>query len=470
MKSVQCERPEDRLADVLAAYADVLATGRKSPPRELDEAVEPALRAEWTRLTSFLALLEQAWPRASGDKLELENSNPENTSRDALARCPAHEGRFGRFQIQHALGQGGFGIVFRAWDPDLERNVALKVPQPESVLSAEAHRRFLQEARAAAGLDHPNIVPVYEIGSVGSVSYIASAFCPGPTLAGWFECQSGFVPERDAASLVATLALAVQHAHERGVLHRDLKPGNILLQPAQDEVLAGVDHLALVDFQPRITDFSLANVAGATILDSRTASPFGSPPYMAPEQAQGRLAAIGPPTDVYALGCILYELLTGKPPFRGRGQLDTLRQVIAEQPIPPRRWRRELSAPLQAIVMKCLEKDPGDRYVTARDLSADLQRFLVGEPMHGLPSGRWQSIRRTIRRHSAALVFVVTTALWCAALLGQSIWFEARLERNRQTTQPSRELARRRDADTRPAGEEPLSAPPQEANESGRGH
>ena len=297
-----------------------LLPGRKVPHSELDEAIEPALRAEWTRLTAFLALLDQAWPRASGEKLDLEERLPENAPRHASTGGPGHAGRFGRFQIQNALGQGGFGIVFRAWDPALERTVALKVPQPESVLTTEAHQRFLQEARAAAGLDHPNIIPVYEIGCVGSVSYIATAFCPGPTLASWLERQSGFVPERDAASLVATLALAVQHAHARGVLHRDLKPGNILLQPARDEVLPELMNLPLVDFQPRIADFSLANIAGASIVDARTGSPFGSPPYMAPEQAQGRLAAIGPATDIYALGCILYELLTGKPPFRGDGR------------------------------------------------------------------------------------------------------------------------------------------------------
>lgn len=468
MKSVQCERPEDRLADVLAAYADVLAMGRKIPPHELDEAVEPALRAEWTRLTAFLALLEQAWPRASGEKLDLQDRHLENTSRHGLSGSPAHEGRFGRFQIQRALGQGGFGIVFLAWDPALERKVALKVPQPESILTAEAHQRFLQEARAAGGLDHPNIVPVYEIGCVGPVSYIATAFCPGPTLAGWFERQSGFVPERDAASLVATLALAVQHAHERGVLHRDLKPGNILLQPARDEVLARFEQVALVDFQPRITDFSLANVAGASFTDSRMGSPMGSPPYMAPEQAQGRSAAIGPPTDVYALGCILYELLTGKPPFRGKGQLDTLRQVIADQPIPPCRWRRKLSAPLQAIVMKCLEKNPDDRYAAAGALAADLQRFLGGEPIHAWPPGPCESIKRIIRRHLAALVFVFTTALWGAALLCQSLWFEARLERTRQTSQTSQELAPLRDTATRPAGYDPLSSRPQEGARSGQ--
>ena len=296
-----------------------------------------------------------------------------------------------------------------------KRNVALKVPQPESVLTAEAHRRFLQEARAAAGLDHPNIVPVYETGCVGSVSYIATAFCPGPTLAGWLERQTGFVPERDAASLVATLALAVQHAHERGVLHRDLKPGNILLRCARDDGLAGVDHLLLGDFQPRITDFSLANVAGTSIIDSRTGSLFGSPPYMAPEQAQGQLTAIGPATDVYALGCILYELLTGKPPFRGKGELDTFRQVITDQPIPPR-WRRKLSAPLQAIVMKCLEKIPDDRYITARDLAADLHRFLGSEPIQGCRRNHGSLSGGSPDANWAALVFFLRLPLGCGII------------------------------------------------------
>jgi serine/threonine protein kinase len=462
MKSVQVDGPEDRLADALAAYADVLAAGRTIPPRELDEAVEPALRAEWARLTAFLALLEQAWPRANGEKFDLGDRHPESASPHAVTGCTAHADRFGRFLIQHALGQGGFGIVFRAWDPALERDVALKVPQPESVFTAEAHQRFLQEARAAAGLDHPNIIPVYEIGRVGSVSYIATAFCPGPTLASWLERQSGFVPERDAAFLVATLALAVQHAHERGVLHRDLKPGNILLQPARNEVLVRTDQFALVDCQPRITDFSLANVAGASIIDSRTGSPFGSPPYMAPEQAQGRLAAIGPPTDVYALGCILYELLTGKPPFRGKGGLDTLRQVIANQPIPPTYLRPKLSAPLHAIVMKCLEKNPAARYATACALAADLRRFLGGEPIHAAPSGPWESIRRILRRHLAALIFASTTAVWGVALFVQSLRFEARLERTRQTTHTSRDLLRPHNSGNRPAQENSLALPPEE--------
>ena len=256
----------------------------------------------------------------------------------------------------------------------------------------------------------------------------------------------------------------------RGVLHRDLKPGNILLQPAHDEVLARADDFALVDFQPRIADFSLANIAGASIVDARTGSPFGSPPYMAPEQAQGRLAAIGPPTDIYALGCILYELLTGKPPFRGKGELDTLRQVIADQPIPPNRWRRKLSAPLHAIVMKCLEKNPDDRYTTARALAADLRRFLGGEPIHGSPSSSWQSIRRITRRNWAALVFVLTTGLWVAALLGQSLWFKAQVERTHQSTETSRELTRVRNTDAPPAGANSLSSPSEDRDKLGRDH
>ena len=226
-------------------------------------------------------------------------------------------------------------------------------------------------------LDHPSIVPVYESGSVGTVSYIASAYCPGPTLAEWLAARADHVPVRDAVGLVATLARAVEHAHERGVLHRDLKPGNVLLQRTETDE----DDRALAAFQPRITDFSLAWLADGEGPRTRSGIPLGSPPYMAPEQAEGRLGAIGPATDVYGLGCILYELLVEYPPFRGESQLDTLRQVIADEPAPPRRERKEIPRPLEAVVLKCLAKDPTRRYLTAGELADDLDRFLAGEPI-----------------------------------------------------------------------------------------
>jgi eukaryotic-like serine/threonine-protein kinase len=450
MSRTDFEHPEDRLADVLAAYDDILAAGEEKPPRELEEAVDPALLPDWNRLTAFLALLERAWPRASALALSAQASGPEEEL-GAVPSPDASGGRFGRFQILGALGQGGFGIVFLAWDPALRRKIALKVPQPESVVTPEARRRFLLEAHAAAGLDHPNIIPVYETGSVGAVDYIAAAYCPGPTLASWLARQARPAPPRDAATLVATLARAVQHAHERGVLHRDLKPSNILLQRLGSHEPGTEEDRSLADFQPRITDFSLAKLADGQGPDTRSGAPFGSPPYMAPEQAQGRLRAIGPPTDVYGLGCILYELLTREPPFRGKSQLDTLRQVIADDPLPPRRRRPDLPAALDEIVLKCLEKEPARRYPSAQALAEELERFLAGEPTRPRPSGRWENVKRAARRHRAAVVVLVISTLFGGVVLGGASWLKARLDESRQIARQWQDEARRRDLAARRA-------------------
>ena len=354
--------------------------------------------------------------------------------------------RFGRFQILTTLGQGGFGIVFLAWDPTLRRQVALKVPQPETLMTPEARKRFQREAHAAAGLDHPNIVPVYETGSVGSVTYIAAAYCPGPTLADWLARQVQPLPVRDAARLVATLAHAVEHAHERGVLHRDLKPSNILLKHAAADDLAHGNNEPLDAFEPRITDFSLSKIADGSGPETKSGVPFGSPPYMAPEQAEGKLKLIGPPTDVYGLGCILYELLAGSPPFRGEGQLDTLRRVIADVPIPLRRVRKDTPVELEAIVLKCLEKNPARRFPSARDLADDLDRFIAGEPTRARPPGRWKRLSRRAKRHPAPLaVMSIATTCVIIVVLGWR-WYEARLQTVHRHSVQREEQARAADA------------------------
>jgi hypothetical protein len=210
------ERPEDRLADTLAAFDESLASGQADPVA-LEEAIDPALIPDMRRARSFLWLIEQAWPRAApaaGESHAFELAAAE-TGPDPAPAIDAGGTRFGRFEILKTLGQGGFGIVFLAWDPALRRKVALKVPQPGALVTPEAQRRFLREAHAAAGLDHPHIVPVYETGTVDSISYIASAYCEGPTLAAWLARQTRPVAEDQAARLVATLADAVQHAHDR---------------------------------------------------------------------------------------------------------------------------------------------------------------------------------------------------------------------------------------------------------------
>ena len=255
MNDGEGQNPADQLANPLAAYDDLLAVGQREPTKELEKAVDPALLADWDRLTAFLMLVEQAWPRANEGSASPTEIAPVASMATASKLdgpvCDANR-RFGRFQILGTLGQGGFGIVFLAWDPAPRRQVALKVPQPETLMTPELRKRFQREAHAAAGLDHPNIVPVYETGTVGSVTYIAAAFCPGPTLTEWLARQSHPVPVREAVRLVATLARAVGHAHEREVLHRDLKPSNILLTLIAVDDLLRDENEALGAFQPAL--------------------------------------------------------------------------------------------------------------------------------------------------------------------------------------------------------------------------
>jgi len=286
---------------------------------------------------------------------------------------------FGRFRVVRELGRGGFGVVFLADDPALGRQVALKVPRPEVLAEPNLRERFLLEARAAARLDHPNVVPVHEAGQVGPVCYLVSAYCPGPTLAAWLRQQTRPVGPRQAAALVALLADGVAHAHDRGIFHRDLKPANVMLVPNP-----AADGLG---FTPRLTDFGLAKLLEAEIDQTSSGVVLGTPPYMAPEQAEGWSSAAGAAIDVYALGVILYELLTGRLPFLGGSLLLTLEQVRAGQPRPPRRLCPEVPRDLETVCLKCLRRDPRQRYGTAAALAADLRCFLAGEPVRARPLG-----------------------------------------------------------------------------------
>ncbi len=266
------------------------------------------------------------------------------------------QGSFGRFRIVRELGRGGFGVVFLADDPSLGRQVALKVPRPEAVADPALRERFLRKARAAAGLDHPNVVPVYEAGQVGAVCYIVSAYCPGPTLAAWLRQQGGPVTPRRAAALIACLADGAQHAHAKGIFHRDLKPANVLLQEERTtkhtkdtkeerQENQGIEESSS-SFRvfrvfrgdallPPITDFGLAKLLEADTRHTTTGDLIGTPSYMAPEQAEGNNRATGAATDIHALGVILYELLTGRLPFLGSTPLDTLAQVANVEPVGP---------------------------------------------------------------------------------------------------------------------------------------
>jgi WD40 repeat protein/tRNA A-37 threonylcarbamoyl transferase component Bud32 len=409
-------RSDDAFAARLAARDDALAQGRDTTEDDLPDELRRRLDDE----VPFLKMLRQA----------LAPSAPAKASPGEEAPAKA----LGRFQIRRELGRGSYGLVFLAFDPRLDRDIALKVPRADTLVTSPLRERFLREARAAAALDHPNIVPVHEAGEVGPVGYITYAYCPGPTLADWLRSRAEPVPPAEAAALVATLAEAVGHAHTRGIVHRDLKPANILLSFSREPGASAVPMLAagsrLNEATPKITDFGLARRAEET---GQTASGevLGTPSYMAPEQAAGRGKAAGPAADLYSLGAILYELLTGRPPFQTATALETLRLVVEEEPVPPRRLNPVVPRDLETICLKCLEKEPNRRYDTAEDLADDLKRFLDDRPIKARRVSETEKIWRLCRRNpkTAALVAVAVVLLAVLAV-GLPLGLLLREERN----------------------------------------
>ncbi len=269
----------------------------------------------------------------------------------------------GRFEVRARLGSGAFGDVYRAYDPQLDRDVALKVARA-GALDGPQVRRFVREAKAAAGLRHPNIAPVYEAGQAGGRQYIAAGLVDGRTLEVELAAAGGrFAPER-AAAVARKLADALAYAHSQGVVHRDVKPANVLVDPAGD---------------PHLVDFGLAARAAVDDgLKTVAGGVLGTPAYMAPEQAAGMGDAVGPAADQYALGVVLYELLTGRRPFDGPVHLLLALHQTADPPR-PRGHHRDVPRELEAVVLRCLEKDTRRRYRSCADLAEDLRRFQAGE-------------------------------------------------------------------------------------------
>ncbi len=305
------------------------------------------------------------------------------------------ERTFGRFRLRGVLGRGTFGVVFLADDPQTGRAIALKLPQPAALLDPAFADRFRRDVEAVVPLDHPGIVPILEAGAIGGVAYIAMPYVEGPTLAAWLARHPAGLPVPVAVEILLALADAAQHAHERGVLHCDLKPANVLLAgPTVREGAAspGAPPGALpdgraCDFVPRITDFGLARLLYRPAAETQTHLTAGTPPYMAPEQAQGVRRDLTARCDVHALAAILYELLTGRPPYgSGDGSLRLLLDPEARQ-APPRALRPAVPRDLEAIVLKGLEKDPARRCDSARALADDLRRFQAGRPTKARPVG-----------------------------------------------------------------------------------
>ncbi|HKI17309.1 MAG TPA: serine/threonine-protein kinase, partial [Isosphaeraceae bacterium] len=336
---------------------------------------------------------------------------------------------FGDYEIIREIARGGMGVVFQARQVSLNRIVALKMILAGQLANDVEVRRFYKEAEAAAGLDHPGIVPIYEVGQHQGQHYFSMGFIDGESLA--HKVADGPLPSRQAASLVQQIAQAVQYAHEHDVIHRDLKPANVLLD-AQGRT--------------RVTDFGLAKKVKAGGGLTASGQIMGTPSYMPPEQAAGKNDEVGPSADVYALGAILYCLLTGRPPFQAATTMDTLIQVLEQEPVPPRQLNAQVARDLETICLACLQKAPARRYTSAAALGEDLRRYLAGEPILARPVGRTERLWRWCKRNpwlsatigtvAAALVAVAVISTYFSVELGKSS-----LELKKSLSQSNQRLA-----------------------------
>jgi serine/threonine-protein kinase len=378
---------DERLAQLLTDLTEQL---RQRRPPDLEDAARqhPDLADE----------LRELWAAA-----QIADAFAHPSDRPTVDRVPAPPAgtpgplprSFGDFELLEELGRGGMGVVYKAWQKSLGRTVALKMILRGDLASPSDLARFRSEAESAARLDHAGIVAVYGVGECDGQAYFSMQYVEGTTLAG--RLAAGPLPPREAAHLVATVARAVHHAHQTGILHRDLKPSNVLLDRQG---------------QPHVTDFGLAKrVEGGARL-TQSGAIVGTPSYMAPEQITGSRGQLSPASDVYSLGVILYELLTGRPPFQAASAVDTLMLVLEQDPVPPRLLNPKVDRELEMICLMCLQKPAELRYGSALLLAQDLEAFLQGDEISARPSGLAYLVGRMLRPTHHAPVLENWGLLW----------------------------------------------------------
>ena len=302
----------------------------------------------------------------------------------------------GDYELLSEIARGGMGVVYRARQSRLNRSVALKMILAGQFASEADVERFHIEAEAAANLDHSGIVPIFEVGEHEGNHYFSMGLVEGGSLASMVS--DGPLPALEAAKLVHKIAEAIQYAHDNGVIHRDLKPANVLIDQTG---------------QPKVTDFGLARRLDGDSNLTGTGQILGTPAYMPPEQASGKTDEIGPLADVYSVGAILYCLITGRPPFQGSGPLETLRHVVEKEAVAPRSLNPDVPKDLETICLKCLQKDQNRRYQSAAELSAELERFIKGEPIRARPVDAFERLLKWARRNrfSASLACLLTVGI-----------------------------------------------------------
>jgi len=373
---------DENALNLLDSYLAQLQAGEK-PDRDALLREHPELGSALDCLEALEVLappLEARLPQESDNVGQVANL-PELRQVSNLPHLPRD---FGPYELIREVGRSGMGVVYEARQKGLDRSVAVKMILSSHLASPELVRRFQAEAKAAARLRHSNIVHIHDVGQLHGQDFFAMEYIEGQSLAE--RIAQGPIDVPTAVRLVATVARAVEHLHQQGIVHRDLKPSNILLD---------------CDGQPYVTDFGLAKVFAPGSDVTATGVIAGTPSYMAPEQASGRRADIGPATDVYSLGAILYELLTGQPPFRAETALDTLMEVLSGDPVLPRTVNPRIPRGLELICLKCLEKAPPDRYVSAAALADDLERSARGEVLKVRPPTLVQQFWSWTRRQPA---------------------------------------------------------------------
>jgi tRNA A-37 threonylcarbamoyl transferase component Bud32 len=424
----QPSRSDDRLDEVIASYLEAVQRG-ESPDRDEWLARHPDLVGE---LAAFLAdhdrMQKVVGPPQPTAEVTLSSTDgpigpatppPTHGVEDSTTLAPGEQTApalgtkvryFGDYELLEEIARGGMGVVYKARQRTLNRIVALKMILAGQLADADDVRRFHVEAEAAAQLDHPGIVPIFEVGQYEGQHYFSMGYIEGQSLAAKVAREP--MEPRAAAELVRTVAEAVEYAHQKGVVHRDLKPENVLLDAAG---------------HPRITDFGLAKQVQGDSHLTGTGQILGTPSYMPPEQAAGKVDEIGPAAEVYALGAMHYRLLTGRPPFHAANPLDTLLQVLNQEPVALRQLNHGVPLDLETIALKCLEKNPQRRYGSARELSEELQRWLDGKPILARPVGHAERMVRWCKRNPviAGLLAAIAISLVGGAALSTNFAIEA---------------------------------------------